>query len=157
MAHNSEVSKVLRIRHTSQIEVTLDLVHDVIDAANRDFAATAQQYQFLASRGVSPADLRKYVKVVLGVDKIEDEDLKTRTKNKIEQIIGLVETGRGNAMAKVRGTWWAAYNGVTEYFNHHAGRNANNRLNSLWMGQAEKTSAKALEDAVKMAEGKDPT
>ena len=151
MAHNSKMSTLLRVRHTSQVEITVERIQDIVDTARRDFAATAEQYQFLASRGINSIDLRKYVKVILGCEKVADEDLKTRTQNKIEQVIGLVEAGRGNSAARVRGTWWAAYNGVTEYLNHRAGRNANNRLNSLWLGQNENVNTLALEKAVEMA------
>ena len=39
-------------------------------------------------------------------------------------------------MPGVRGTWWAAYNGYNEWLNYERGRTTNNRLESLWFGQA---------------------
>ena len=42
-----------------------------MDLANQEFEATAEQFRHLARRGVNRADLRKYVRRVLGVK--EDE------------------------------------------------------------------------------------
>src|SRR5262245_64015065 len=83
-------------------------------------------YRRLARKSVNQADLRKYVKRVL---KVEDEqDISTRSKNIVEEIVRLAEAGRGNDLPSVRGTLWTAYNGVSEYLTYTRGRSEDKRL-----------------------------
>ena len=114
------------------------------------FEATAEQYRFLASKDFNQADIRRYVKVMLGVDKTADEDIKTRTRNIMDEILALVEGPKQSATG-VRGTWWAAYNGYNEYLNYNKGRTVSNRLDSLWFGQNGVDNAKALNTALEFA------
>ena len=76
-AHSHKQSNLLRIRHTKSAQTNLDNVRDIMDNINAQFEATAEQFRFLASRDFNQADVRKYVKVLLNVDKTVDEDLKT--------------------------------------------------------------------------------
>jgi phage/plasmid-like protein (TIGR03299 family) len=150
MAHRNG-SALIRLRHSSQLKTNLNAVRDIMDEANATFEATAEQYQYLAGRHVNVADLRKFVKIVLKVDKVDDNDLKTRTRNTISKIIGLCESGRGNNNPAVRNTWWTAYNGVTEYLNHTKGRTTAKRLDNIWFGNDVKTNSDALKTALEMA------
>ena len=68
--------------------------------------------------------------------------------NRVEE---LFTDGRGNNLEGVSGTWWAAYNAVTEYLNYEKGRTTQNRLDSLWFGQNGVQSQKALAQAVALA------
>ena len=86
-AHSHKESNLLRIRHTKSAQTNLDNVRDIMDNINAQFEATAEQFRFLASRDFNQADVRKYVKVLLNVDKTPDDDLKTRTKNVIDDIL----------------------------------------------------------------------
>ena len=151
MAHNAESSKLVRVRHSANVQNNVDALQDVINAADADFEATAQQYRFLASRQINSQDLDRYVKIVLGKEKVANDDLATRTKNQMQEIIGLVESGLGNNAPNVSGTWWAAYNGVTEWLTHERGRNADNRLTSLWVGPNAGVNKRAFEAAVELA------
>lgn len=65
----------------------------------------------------------------------EREDIGTadrRASRVLESISELFEGGRGNNLPGVRGTWWAAYNAVTEYTTHHRGRSDESRLQSMF-------------------------
>ena len=61
-----------------------------------------------------------------------------------------VETGKGADIAGVRGTYWGAYNALSEYLNYTKGRNGNNRMDSLWFGQNKTMSQKALDTALEL-------
>lgn len=149
MAHGSDASKLIRIKHTRDVLENLANVREVMDLANQEFEATAEQYRRLARKSVNQADLRRYVNRVL---KIEDEqDISTRSKNIMEEIVRLAEAGRGNDLPSVRGTLWTAYNGVSEYLTYNRGRNGDNRLNSLWFGDSAITNRHALGVALEMA------
>ena len=86
-------------------------IREVMDLANAEFEATAEQYRLLARKSINQADLRKYVRRVL---KVEEENPSTRSLNIVEEIVRLAETGRGNDLPSIRGTYWTAYNGVSE-------------------------------------------
>lgn len=150
MAHNASASKLIRVRHTQSSRVNLDRLREIMDTINGQFEATAEQFRFLASRNYNAADVRKYVKTVLGVERVTDEDLPTRTKNTMDKIFELIENDR-QSLPGVRGTYWAAYNGVNEYFNYHQGRNNDNRMNSLWFGPGLADNRSALDLALDFA------
>ena len=121
-----------------------------MDNINAQFEATADQFRFLASRDFNQADVRKYVKTLLGIDKKAEEDIKTRTRNILDEVLATIE-GPKQSMAGVRGTWWAAYNGYNEYLNYTKGRTTSNRMESLWFGQNGTENTKALNLALDMA------
>lgn len=143
-------SKLIRIRHTRSSKTNLEQVRDIMDNINAEFEATAEQYRFLASKNFNQADVRRYVKVMLGIEGTIDDDIKTRTKNIMDEILALID-GPKQSATNVRGSWWAAMNGYNEYLNYHKGRTADNRIDSLWFGQNANENTKALETALEFA------
>ena len=77
--------------------------------------------------------------------------ISTRTQNMIQEIMGLCESGKGNTLPSISGTYWSAYNGVTEWLGYQRGNTESNRLNSLWFGDSANVNKHALETAVAMA------
>ena len=149
MAHGSDASKLIRIRHTKDVLQNMANVRAVMDLANQQFEATAEQYRLLARKSINQGDLKRYVQRVLKVE--DDIEASTRMRNIVEEIVRLAETGRGNDLPSIRGTYWTSYNAVSEYLTHERGRNADNRMNSLWFGDGASTNRHALEVAVAMA------
>jgi phage/plasmid-like protein (TIGR03299 family) len=150
MAHNNTASKLIRIRHTRRSASHLEQVRDIMDNINAEFEATAEQFKFLASKSFNQKDIERYVKVMLGIEKTANEDIKTRTQNIMSDIMARIE-GPKQSAANVRGTWWAAYNGFNEYLNYGKGRTADNRIDSLWFGQNANENNKALNKAMDFA------
>lgn len=181
MAHGDKASKLIRVRHSAKVETNLEKIRDVMNAANAEFEATAEQYRFLASRQISQADLRKYVKLVLDVDPDKsDDDLPKRTLAMIQEIsdrhekrtnmvyelakqsqalqgatldaiMRAFEEGRGTDNKASRGSYWTAYNAFTEWASYDRGHKQDTRLNSLWFGESARQNVKALEVALEMA------
>jgi phage/plasmid-like protein (TIGR03299 family) len=149
MAHGSDASKLIRVRHSKSVHANLESIREVMNLANQEFEATAEQYRLLARRSINQADLRKYVRRVLRVD--DQEQVSTRTANVIERIIDLFETGRGNDLASVRGTLWTAYNAVSEWLGYERGRSPQSRLDSLWFGDSACLNRHSLQVALDMA------
>jgi phage/plasmid-like protein (TIGR03299 family) len=149
MAHGSDASKLIRVRHTESVLESLASVREIMDLANAEFQATAAQYRRLARKGVNQDDVRKYVRRVLKIE--SEEDISARSRNIVEEIAQLAEAGRGNDLPSVRGTLWTAYNGVSEWLTYGRGRSDDNRLNSLWFGDSALTNRYALEVALDMA------
>ena len=149
LAHGSDASKLIRIRHSKSLRSSLEGVRKVVDAANAEFAATAEQYRWLARRDINQGDLRKYVRRVLKVN--ENEVPSAQTANVIERIIELAETGLGNDLPSVRGTYWTAWQGISDWVSHSRGRSQATRLDSLWYGEGAAINKLALQTAVEMA------
>jgi|TARA_R110002050_G_scaffold65150_3_gene141325 phage/plasmid-like protein (TIGR03299 family) len=150
-AHRSSASRLLRVNHGSNVRQNVNDIREIISMANQDFEATAAQYRYLASRQIKKSDLEQYVKIVLGRGDVDNEDLSTRTKNQIDLITKLFDEGQGNKNPAIAGSWWAAYNGVTEYLSYEKGNNNDNRMSSLWFGTGAVTNKLAFEKAVEMA------
>jgi phage/plasmid-like protein (TIGR03299 family) len=151
MAHNDEASKLIRVRHTSKVETNLEKLRDTMNLIKQEFEATAEQYRVLTRKQFNQDDIKKYVKVLLGVDNVKDDELPTRTTNIMTGIMDMVVNGKGQDNPVIKGTWWAAYNGYNEYLNYVQGRNAENRIDALWFGQNYGKNRDALKLALQLA------
>src|SRR5262249_40423073 len=140
-----DASRLIRLKHSRNVLDNLQAVRDVMNLANQEFEATAEQYRRLARTDICQADVRRYVHQVLGV---EDEDLSGRMKTTVETVLRLFEEGSGNDTPAVRGTVWAAYNAVTDWLSHVRGKTDDTRLNSLWFGDSATLNKRALEMAL---------
>lgn len=154
-AHNAASSKLMRVRHSEKAGIALEKVRDSLNLARREFAATADGMRQMARYGVSVADLNAYVREVfqpkVQLNVVDGAETSVTLDNLVENIIPLFEKGRGNDLPGVKGTMWAAHNAVTEYLSHQRGRNANNRVESLWFGQSANLIQRAYNVAVQMA------
>lgn len=151
MAHGSSASRLLRIRHSNKAVKTLEEIREVMNLADREFAATAEQYRSLARRPINTADLKAFVRKVfepkvLLTETPEEE----RNQTLLNNIIPLFESGRGNDMPGVKGTMWAAYQAVNEYLGYERGQEAN-RLDSMWFGDSARLNERAFKVALTMA------
>lgn len=162
IAHANRQSALIKVRHTGNVAEDVAALRDVMNLANQEFEATAEQYRALARRQISSADLAAYVRLVFGKQKVtdaegpaQDEEPETRKPAEHKIILGRVtemfEKGRGNDAPGVRGTLWAAYNAATEYLAYGRGKAADARLNSLWFGEAANINRRALATAIRMA------
>jgi len=153
MAQGLSSSELIRVRHTKNIKANLDAVRDVINAANASFEATAEQYRQLVKREINQKDVEKYVKIVFKIDENYKDAMSKpgRTTKRIEEILELFETGKGNNLPGVRGTMWAAYNAVTEYLSYSRGNTSESRVDSLWYGVNASTNRRAFDTALEVA------
>jgi phage/plasmid-like protein (TIGR03299 family) len=149
LAHGSDASKLIRIKHSASVMENLENIREIMNVANAEFEATAEQYRLLARKNINQHDLRAYVKRVLKVD--NQTKISTRTMNMIDQIIGLCEAGKGNTLPSIKNTYWSSYNGVSEWLGYQRGTSQANRLNSLWFGDSANMNKHALETALAMA------
>jgi len=129
MAH--EASKLIRVFHNRAMTTNLANIRDTMDLASQTFAATSAQYRKLAAKGISNADVRKYVREVFQTEK------DTRT---VEDVI------RRYLLDPAAGSVWGAYNGVTEYLSWNG--KPESRTKGAWFGPRVQTGARALELAL---------
>lgn len=154
LAMGHKAGQLLRLRHTASLQATLSEVRDIVNTANQKFEATAEQYRALANRPISPADVGRYVRqVVLEVPADTPyDDLSTRKANILQDVIDRYHSPLGGQYVSTKRTWWRAYNAVTEHLSYAAGRNENTRLKSLWYGDGQKRSEKALTVATEQSQ-----
>lgn len=148
LSHRADASKLIRVKHSASLHENLANIREVMNVANSEFEATAEQYRLLARKSINQIDLRRYVKKIL---KVEGDKISTRTMNMMQEIIGRCESGKGNSLASIKNTYWSSFNGVTEWLSYQRGNNPQNRLNSLWFGDSANMNKHALETALAMA------
>lgn len=154
MAHSRSdaASKLIRVRHTRSMHDNLEAIRDVMDVARREFAATLEQYRKLACTHINQKDVRKYIKVILGVKEgLPLDEIAARTRNTMFALEQLTEKATGSNIPGVAGTWWNTYNAVSEWLSYGRGGNAEKRLNNLWFGSAVDLNQRALATALEMA------
>ena len=145
MAHdkNSAGNQLLRVKHSPNAKDVLIKIQNTMDIANQEFRATLEQYRFLAKCGiVNKNDLKEYIMKVLDITPDDNNTLATRQATRVQQLVDLTYNGTGSEISQ--GTWWNAYNAVTEYLSHSAGRSEDNRYSSLWFGTGADLNKRAL-------------
>jgi len=144
-AHDSNLSKLIRVKHSSSVVENLQLIQGIMDTVNGEFLTTMEQYRELAKRDINQSDLQKYVKQVFSVQKLENIINEYEEKQEIENF-------RSKLMDKVEEYFemepahkvWNAYNAVNSYLNHDRGRTLESRYNSTWYGDNKLLDKKAL-------------
>lgn len=148
MAHQSDASKLLRVRHTASQGTALSTIRETIDMVDQEFNATAAQYRMLMNARVSLADLRNYLKMVNDVNPdTSDKALGGVMRNRINRMVDLAMDGIGNEGA----TFWSAYNGVTQYLTHEYGSDNEKRVWSMMQGASRNLNRNALDLAIELA------
>jgi len=142
-------SQVVKIRHSGNVAGAVEEMRENIALAQANFSKVAEKFETLACYMYTGDNLLQYIIDVFNmkIPKGKDE-LSTKSINKAKEVLEMITGGYGNTEAAVSGTWWAAYNGVTQYLNYAAGRSEESRLNSLWFGSNARTNERALELAL---------
>lgn len=153
MMRGNEGSQLLKIRHTESARDTLAAAAELINIADARFEATMEQYRTLARKVANPAKLAAYFRIVSDLPAVPEvgEVVSTRRLNHIARLNELFVGGQGNDLPGVRGTWWAAYNAVSEFLSHEHGFSDGSRLNGVWFGKASNDNGHALETALRLA------
>lgn len=152
LAHRG--ARLLRAYHNKNVKEAVDAIEETVDVLHQTFVATAEQYRELARHQISEAELKTYVQRVF-VPRKKQQELNDELANlglrTYDKIVPLFEKGHGNDLPGVKGTWWGAYNAVTEYLNHERGRSQDGRVDSLWFGPNAADNHLALRTALEMA------
>jgi len=152
-AESDNQAPFLRIMHRGKVEDTLKEVQNIVSMTNATFETTAEQYRYLASKQVKNLDryILNVLKPKLQILELSEEEVEKnlpRAKDDIEQ---LFVSGRGQDNPAVKGTYWAAYNAVTEWVDYKRGRDET-RLEKAWYGKGQRIKTLALSTATALAE-----
>lgn len=155
---SSAASKSIRVRHSSKVKLNLDNVRSIVNTANAEFEATAEQYRLLTKKHINQADLKKYVKLVFkqadedqapdsAPEKERREDDKRLMENKI---LPIFEEGLGSNLPSSKGTLFGAWQAINTFLNWERGRTDDARMDQLWFGNGRAIDQRAFDLAKAM-------
>lgn len=149
MALENSKSQIIKLRHSKTVSERLDNVQEIVNAMDAKFEATAEQYQYLASKVINKEDFEKFVNIVFKLKPEGTERDKMRHNKMMQTITNLFENGAGAHLKSAKGTRWGAYNAVTEFLTHEYGTSQESRLHSNWFGEVASTNNYALTTLVR--------
>ena len=143
MAAATRQGSLVTMKHTRN--VNLDSLRSGIEAGRANLTKVVESARYLSTRKVPKGDaLNVFTRRSFNLDPDEPSRLDDR-------IAELFDSGVGAGYRPIRGSWWAAYNAVTEYLTHHRGRDGDSRTKSLWFGDSAKVVGRSLDTALEMA------
>jgi len=144
----------IRIRHTGDVEGKIRSAGNILRMAGAMVDETKPVFIKMAQKQLNHSATENYVTQVFRPDIDASEKKETaRLKNMVEEVMELVETGKGSDIQGVRGTTWGAYNAITEYIDHKRGIRGGekNRIGSIWFGQGSNVKQRAFSIGAKLS------
>lgn len=144
---NTKTENFVKVSHRR--EFLVDEVKQALGIASDKLAKYKEMAQFLSTKRFTGEKIEEYFARVFPVATSKADSRKEISK--AHRIVReCVDTQPGAELGE--GTWWQAFNAVTYYTDHLAGRSQDTRLQSAWYGSNKNLKAKALELAVEMAD-----
>lgn len=154
MAVSSKVSRLLKLRHSGNVVELVSAAKEAIAAVGMDFVTTADKFKYLASKKCNADDLKEYTGYVFSkwADTDDDEQTESAGGRVYNRILENFESGQGADLS--RGTYWGAFNAVTEYLTHQRGRGTSEaRFTDLQWGAGAGLNTRAMDGAMQLAGG----
>jgi phage/plasmid-like protein (TIGR03299 family) len=163
LGHNtgSRRGRRFSIRHTSNAAALAERLPELIDMRRQQFLGGIEELKVMAAKPCTSSQFRAYCEEVfadqlVGMTNDTRGDKTTARPKKLEDLAAWDNVankfhgeGIGFDIPGVKGTMWGAYQAITEYFSHDAGRakdateSARQRLESLYWGVGATTITKA--------------
>lgn len=136
----------LHVAHVRDLRERLRQAERTLGLVNRRFEEIEAEFQRMVRVHMVKGRLKEYLDLVFPDPKAEDNE---EARKQVQRDRGCAEhffsNGKGNQVNGVRGTLWAAYNGVAENMDYGAGSLSTERgLNSAWFGRGYLTKARAF-------------
>ena len=149
-----------RVRHDKRLESRLQETNELIENIFRTYDLLQAAFEALRKTLMDQATLDGYLKQVFpDPPKEQDRDgsRQDRVNRDRQAATHLYRHGRGNQAEGVKGTLWAAYNGIAEYVDHRKlNVRANDfnhaRLRYVWFGGGAAIKQRALVHALERAD-----
>lgn len=160
--------KRISIRHTTNCNALIDRLPEIIDLKRQQFTAGLEELEAMAAKPCTSAQFKAYCEQLFADqlagtvnDKRGDKGTaRPRTLTDLPAWDAVANKFAGDGIGfdikGVQGTYWGAYNAITEYMTHDVGRGddldaARRRLESIYWGSGATTIAKAHTLALAMA------
>ncbi|MBE7500340.1 MAG: DUF932 domain-containing protein [Verrucomicrobiales bacterium] len=144
----------IRTQHTKNLKERMAAARDALGIIEARFRDIADGFRRLVKVQVVQPRLDAYLERVFPEPADKKDDRAMARVHKARTASGrLFEEGLGNRAAGVRGSLWAAYNGVAEYVDHAMSyRDHDRRLEAIWFGSGYLSKARAYRLALQSAE-----
>lgn len=145
-----------KIRHTKNAHDRVSEAFKILGLLDNSSKENAAAYNAMQSNIISPEGFYDYIgNIFLNAEEISDlqkgrkDTISTRKKNVMQDVINFANTGVGQAEARSNGklNMWFAYNAVTGYLTGKPYKNADDRFESLMLGD----SAAKIQSATRFA------
>lgn len=145
-------SKPLTINHTKSLPDKLSTAAELLGIIKTTYQEISNLFEAMASKNLNNTEVQDYISTVFPLPQQTNlkssEALKNRIMNHRSEAFRYFEYGKGNNQEHIKGTLWSAYNGITEYIDHHKKlRNTTDRTNYLLFGEGSEIKERALKVA----------
>jgi len=145
-----------RVAHTKSMYARLDKAAEALAHVLAQSRKVEDAFTGMAEVKLNTDRFEKYLQAVFP-DPVKGEDRKLYKRNKArmqrnrDRSRQLWETGRGNELPKVRGTLWAAYNGVAEHADYGLTSARDSKwLDGVWFGESYRIKTVAFNAAMQI-------
>lgn len=145
---------VLRIAHTRDVRERLWLAANMLNAIKVRFSEVESVFRRMAQVQMSEARLADYLHDVFPDPRRRGDDARyeralAQARHDRAATEYYAQMGKGMDMKGVRGTLWAAYNGVAEYIDHRRFSNSgpSRQVQAIWFGEGYSAKARACKIA----------
>lgn len=153
-----EKDTFISVRHTGDIQKRVEAAFKALGIIERKYTEMQEFFNALASKPLFGENLTKVVEEIFPGQ--EGKDDSTRLTNIRKTVMERIESGKGNALPGIRGTAWAAFNGVVEFLDHDRvvkgakddeREKTSRRMGNIWFGNiatVRERAAKVIRAAV---------
>lgn len=148
-----------RVAHKKSMYARLDKAAQALAIVLEHSKAVEEAFRTMALLPLNAGLIAGYLESVFplpepGNDPQKSERARSQVQRNRVRSRELWESGNGNDLPGVRGTLWAAYNGVAEYADFGLTKARDGKwLNGLWFGESYRVKTAAFNVAMKMASG----
>lgn len=153
LVRDSDKGRLFALRHTRFVADRLGWAKELVNTAVVEATKDLRTFKALAARQVQTAEILRYLEAVVPnpVDPQMARAKQNRERER-DEILTLLESGKGTEIPGVKGTLWGAYNAVTEWVDHSAQPKltGDRRLENTFFGKGAELKAGALKAAQAM-------
>lgn len=147
LALNTKSNNMVKVSHRTEFDA--EAVKETLGLAHHKMEQYKEMGAFLSTKRYTADSIVEYFKNVFPVVTQGEGKARKDLSKGATTALDILETQPGAEFAP--GTWWNAFNAVTFYTDHLAGRTADGRLTSAWYGPNRTLKQNALEQAVDFA------
>ena len=132
-AMGRKVREEIRIVHRGNVADRLEFAGQLLAKVGAYYDELSEVYRKFAKVHMKEKQMRTYIaealrpyggvkteQEALEIAKLQEEEgMSVRLQTEVNNVLTLVENGRGTDIKGVRGTLWGTYNAITEYVDHH--------------------------------------
>lgn len=147
---------VQHIVHRGDLKAKMEQAADIIGFTTKRFQELKTQYLFMASKTITTEQRIDYLRALIpDVSSEASPRMRSRVAAQRDGILQLLDTGRSTALPNFdKGTVWAIYNCAVEFADWSLGSRSRDIGNYQLFGQGALFKRRALDLAMKLADGK---